>query len=66
MFYTVAGATVQTTRVSGPINTLTSLAEVSIWVMNTSTFQFQVDTKIEFEGPITMTPQWWSLGLRER
>lgn len=56
MFYTVAGATVQTTSVPGPINTLTSLAELSIWTMNTSTFQFQVDTKVEFEGPITMTP----------
>lgn len=50
MFYTVAGVGV------GADNTLDGVAEVSIWTMNTSTFQFQVDTKIEFEGPITMTP----------
>lgn len=35
---------------------LNTLAELSIWTLSTSIFQFQVDTKIEFEGPITMTP----------
>jgi hypothetical protein len=31
-------------------------AQLNVWVGSTSTFQFQVDTKIEFEGPLTMTP----------
>lgn len=35
---------------------LTNTAELSIWTLSTSVFQFQVDTKIEFEGPLTMTP----------
>lgn len=35
---------------------LTNTAELSIWALSTSVFQFQVDTKIEFEGPLTMTP----------
>jgi hypothetical protein len=33
-----------------------SAAQLNVWVGATSTFQFQVDTKIEFEGPLTMTP----------
>jgi len=36
--------------------TFDTLGQLSVWVMNTCTFQFQVDTKVEFEGPITMTP----------
>lgn len=32
------------------------VAQLSIWTLSTSVFQFQVDTKIEFEGPLTMTP----------
>jgi hypothetical protein len=35
---------------------LDSAAQLSVWVGATSTFQFQVDTKIEFEGPLSMTP----------
>ena len=35
---------------------LDSAAQLSIWTLSTSVFQFQVDTKIEFEGPLTMTP----------
>jgi len=31
-------------------------SQLSVWVGATSTFQFQVDTKIEFEGPLSMTP----------
>ena len=33
-----------------------SVSQLSIWSLSTSVFQFQVDTKIEFEGPLTMTP----------
>ena len=36
--------------------TLNSAAQLSIWTISTSVFQFQVDTKIEFEGPLSMTP----------
>jgi len=35
---------------------LNSANQLSIWTLSTSVFQFQVDTKIEFEGPLTMTP----------
>ena len=49
MFYTAAG-------VGSGLTNLAGVGELSIWSMNTSTFQFQVDTKVEFEGPITMTP----------
>ena len=49
MFYTAHGEGAGLTDLSG-------VAELSIWTMNTCTFQFQVDTKVEFEGPITMTP----------
>lgn len=35
---------------------LGTAAQLSIWTLSTSVFQFQVDTKIEFEGPLTMTP----------
>lgn len=48
MFYNVGG--VET------YGSFSTLGELSIWTMNTCTFQFQVDTKVEFEGPITMTP----------
>jgi hypothetical protein len=50
MFYSVGG---NSTLAGGG---LTSAAELSIWTLSTSVFQFQVDTKIEFEGPLTMTP----------
>lgn len=49
MFYNVAGSAIYG-------STFDSLEQLSIWTMNTCTFQFQVDTKVEFEGPITMTP----------
>lgn len=44
----------QNTIAAGPL--LNSAAQLSVWVGATSTFQFQVDTKIEFEGPLSMTP----------
>jgi len=50
MFYTTANST---TWSGGGLN---NIAELAIWTLSTSTFQFQVDTKIEFEGPLTMTP----------
>jgi len=34
---------------------LTNSAQLSIWTMSSSIFQYQVDTKIEFEGPVSMT-----------
>ena len=40
----------------GTAGDLISTAELSVWTLSTSVFQFQVDTKIEFEGPLTMTP----------
>jgi hypothetical protein len=49
MFYTA-------NDVGAGLTGLNGVAELSIWTMNTCTFQFQVDTKVEFEGPITMTP----------
>ena len=50
MFYANSGAT---TWSGGGLD---SVAQLAIWTLSTSTFQFQVDTKIEFEGPLTMTP----------
>ena len=52
MFYSVGGANLVLPANGG----LSSAAELSIWTLSTSVFQFQVDTKIEFEGPLTMTP----------
>ncbi len=34
---------------------LSSAAQLSVWTLSSSIFQYQVDTKIEFEGPISMT-----------
>lgn len=34
----------------------TSTAAVSIWTINLSSFRFQVGEKVEFEGPVSMTP----------
>lgn len=48
MFYEVNAAFV--------VTGLASTEELSIWAMNSCTFQFQVSAKIEFEGPICMTP----------
>lgn len=30
-------------------------AQLSVWTLSSSIFQYQVDTKIEFEGPLSMT-----------
>jgi len=35
---------------------LTTTAQHIIWCLQSSTFQFKVSEKIEFEGPLTMTP----------
>jgi len=51
MFYAAGtGNTVDVTK--GGLN---SAAQLSIWTMSSSIFQYQVDTKIEFEGPVSMT-----------
>lgn len=50
MFYNTASSD---TWSAGGLN---SVAQLAIWTLSTSTFQFQVDTKVEFEGPLTMTP----------
>lgn len=34
---------------------LDAASQLSVWTMSSSIFQFQVDTKIEFEGPVSMT-----------
>ena len=52
MFYATLEGNTGFTAAAG----LNTAAQLSIWTMSTSVFQFQVDTKIEFEGPITMTP----------
>ena len=52
MFYATAEGNGFDAGTSG----LDSAAQLSIWTLSTSVFQFQVDTKIEFEGPLTMTP----------
>jgi len=41
---------------SGNSGTLFTTAEHIIWTLQSSTFQFQVSAKVEFEGPLTMTP----------
>ena len=41
---------------SGDSGTLFTTAEHIIWTLQSSTFQFKVSEKIEFEGPLTMTP----------
>ena len=51
--HTESGATQGNTVAAGGIG---AASELSIWTLSTSVFQFQVDTKIEFEGPLTMTP----------
>lgn len=53
MFYAANGVN---TFAAGNNGGIASAAELSIWALSTSVFQFQVDTKIEFEGPLTMTP----------
>tara|TARA_Y100000034_G_C6617049_1_gene268894 strand:- start:109 stop:507 length:399 start_codon:yes stop_codon:yes gene_type:complete len=35
---------------------ISSAAQLQIWTLSTSIFQFKIDTKVEFEGPLTMTP----------
>jgi len=41
---------------AGSSGTLATVAEHIIWTLQSSTFQFKVSEKIEFEGPLTMTP----------
>ena len=36
--------------------TLLSVAELSVWVLANSAFQYKVSEKVEFEGPLAMTP----------
>lgn len=48
-FYSVGGTGA---NVSG----FTTTAEMSIWILENSTFQFKVSEKVEFEGPLAMTP----------
>ena len=56
MFYPTANAQGAIQNAIGVGPGLGSVSQLAIWTMNTSLFQFQVDTKIEFEGPCTMTP----------
>ena len=50
MYYPVANVAV------GTALALLNAEEVQIWTLNSSTFSFKVSEKIEFEGPVTMTP----------
>ncbi len=36
--------------------TLATVQELSVWVLANSSFQYQVSAKVEFEGPLAMTP----------
>ena len=37
-------------------DTLATVAELSVWVLANSAFQYKVSEKVEFEGPLSMTP----------
>jgi hypothetical protein len=37
-------------------DTLTTVAELSVWALANSSFQYKVSEKVEFEGPLAMTP----------
>lgn len=54
-FYNVGGLAAGVTLMGATSNFATT-EELSIWTMNSSTFQFQVSAKVEFEGPVCMTP----------
>lgn len=58
MFFAIADTTGASPVIANDVNAggIGSAAQLSIWTLSTSVFQFQVDTKIEFEGPLTMTP----------
>ena len=56
MFYAVATDSAAGTGNAVAAGGLDDVSQLSIWTLSTSVFQFQVDTKIEFEGPLTMTP----------
>jgi hypothetical protein len=56
MFYAVATDSTAGTGNAVAAGGLDDVSQLSIWTLSTSVFQFQVDTKIEFEGPLTMTP----------
>ncbi len=38
------------------VETLTTVQELSVWVLANSSFQYKVSEKVEFEGPLAMTP----------
>ena len=56
MFYAVATDAANNRGNDLAAGGLDDVSQLSIWTLSTSVFQFQVDTKIEFEGPLTMTP----------
>jgi hypothetical protein len=56
MFFAVDATNTGTSQNAVTAGGIGAVSELSIWTLSTSVFQFQVDTKIEFEGPLTMTP----------
>ena len=56
-FYSGASPTAPVSAGGGanPVG-FTGTAAVAFWTINLSTFRFQVGEKVEFEGPIVMTP----------
>jgi hypothetical protein len=52
-FFAADGASGQSVETSP---NLVSVAELSIWVLANSAFQYKVSEKVEFEGPLSMTP----------
>jgi hypothetical protein len=42
--------------VTGSDPKLATVAELSVWVLANSAFQYKVSEKVEFEGPLSMTP----------
>ncbi len=49
-FYPVAG------NGAGGLNTLDTVGQMTVWVLANSTFQLKISEKVEFEGPLAMTP----------
>jgi hypothetical protein len=54
-FYNATLAFIATAPLAG-LTALASMESLMIWTLNSSTFSFKVSEKIEFEGPVTMTP----------
>jgi len=54
-FYGGTSPTDPATSSSNPTG-FTSTAAVSIWTVQNSAFQYQIESKVEFEGPVSMTP----------